>query len=188
MLRRTIFALLLTSGIFAIAPRGAQAQNPGGVVFPDSTTYGTHESYTSWAPSDEVGPQIIPHLVSRVLYCGSGGLTVDGDCQLMDGRRLTEDMELLEWGHRAAWWERFLRLAGDDLPRAQENYRRNLERFGIGEAEAFEKMVAWGDPEAIAARVREHLDAGADHVAVRVLTEDPTALPMEDVRAIAAAM
>jgi proteasome accessory factor A len=42
---------------------------------PDSTTYGTHESYTSWVRSDEVGPQLIPHLVSRVLYCGSGGLT-----------------------------------------------------------------------------------------------------------------
>src|SRR5262249_52943692 len=42
---------------------------------PDGTTYGTHESYTSWVPSDEVGPQLIPHLVSRVLYCGSGGLT-----------------------------------------------------------------------------------------------------------------
>lgn len=42
---------------------------------PDSTTYGTHESYTSWVRSDVVGPQLIPHLVSRVLYCGSGGLS-----------------------------------------------------------------------------------------------------------------
>src|SRR6202035_3465625 len=44
-------------------------------VEPDHTTYGTHESYTCWALSDEAGPQLIPHLVSRVLYCGAGGLT-----------------------------------------------------------------------------------------------------------------
>ncbi len=42
---------------------------------PDSTTYGTHESYTCWAPSDQVCPQLVPHLVSRVLYCGAGGLS-----------------------------------------------------------------------------------------------------------------
>src|SRR5947207_11448295 len=40
MLRRTILALLLAGGIFAVAPRCAQAQDPGGVVFPDSHTYG----------------------------------------------------------------------------------------------------------------------------------------------------
>jgi hypothetical protein len=40
MLRRTIFALLLAGGMFAVAPRGAQGQNPGGVVYPDSHTYG----------------------------------------------------------------------------------------------------------------------------------------------------
>ena len=44
-------------------------------VEPDSTTYGTHESYTCWVGSDLAGPPLVPHLVSRVLYCGSGGLT-----------------------------------------------------------------------------------------------------------------
>jgi len=52
---------------------------------------------------------------------------------------------------------------------ALDNYRRNLARFGIDESNAFEKLVAWGDAEAIAARVREHLDAGADHVCVQPL-------------------
>jgi probable F420-dependent oxidoreductase len=65
----------------------------------------------------------------------------------------------------AAYLEQYLGL---------DNYRRNLDRFGVGEAEAFDKMVAWGDPEAIAARVREHLDAGADHVCVQPLPP-PTA-------------
>ncbi len=44
MLRRTILAVLMTGGLLALAPRGAQAQypahNPGGVVYPDSNTYG----------------------------------------------------------------------------------------------------------------------------------------------------
>ena len=52
---------------------------------------------------------------------------------------------------------------------ALDNYRRNLARFGIDETNAFDKVVAWGDEEAIAARVREHLDAGADHVCVQPL-------------------
>jgi probable F420-dependent oxidoreductase len=52
---------------------------------------------------------------------------------------------------------------------ALDNYRRNLARFGIDEANAFDKLVAWGDEEAVAARVREHLDAGADHVCVQPL-------------------
>ncbi|MFB6549326.1 TIGR03620 family F420-dependent LLM class oxidoreductase [Streptomyces sp. NPDC056405] len=39
-------------------------------------------------------------------------------------------------------------------------------------------MVAWGDTEAVAARVRAHLDAGADHVAVHPLGDrtDPGGL------------
>ena len=38
--------------------------------------------------------------------------------------------------------------------------------------------MAWGDEDAIAARVQAHLDAGADHVCVQVLDADATALPM----------
>ena len=33
-------------------------------------------------------------------------------------------------------------------------------------------IVAWGDEEAIAGRVREHLDAGADHVAIQAYADD----------------
>jgi hypothetical protein len=44
-------------------------------VDPETTTYGTHESYTCWVQASDVAPQLIPHLVSRVLYAGSGGLT-----------------------------------------------------------------------------------------------------------------
>ncbi len=33
-------------------------------------------------------------------------------------------------------------------------------------------LVAYGTPDQIAARLGEHLDAGADHVPVQVLTKD----------------
>ena len=32
--------------------------------------------------------------------------------------------------------------------------------------------MAWGDENAIESRVRQHRDAGADHVCIQVLSED----------------
>jgi probable F420-dependent oxidoreductase len=57
------------------------------------------------------------------------------------------------------------------------NYINNLRSFGFadddfadgGSDRVIDTMVAWGTPETIRARVREHLDAGADQVAVQVL-------------------
>jgi len=46
-------------------------------------------------------------------------------------------------------------------------------------------VVAWGGPEAIAERVRAHLDAGADHVCLQVLDPDPDGVPMAGWRALA---
>ena len=59
------------------------------------------------------------------------------------------------------------------------NYVANLERLGFGEADRagggsdrlVDAIVAWGDEAAIAARVREQLDAGADHVCIQVVEE-----------------
>jgi probable F420-dependent oxidoreductase len=53
-----------------------------------------------------------------------------------------------------------------------ENYRRLLKLMGFddedyangGSDRLVDAIVAWGDANAIARRVREHLDAGADHV------------------------
>jgi probable F420-dependent oxidoreductase len=50
-----------------------------------------------------------------------------------------------------------------------ENYRRNLDRFGVRDEDAFDRLIAWGSPEQIAARVQAHLQAGADHVCVQPL-------------------
>ena len=60
------------------------------------------------------------------------------------------------------------------------NYRNSWKRLGFSEAEVarpgsdrlVDAVVAYGTPEEIAARLKEHLDAGADHVPVQVLTKD----------------
>jgi probable F420-dependent oxidoreductase len=56
------------------------------------------------------------------------------------------------------------------------NYVNNLRALGYGDADfadggstrLVDAIVAWGEEEAIAGRVHEHLRAGADHVAVQV--------------------
>jgi probable F420-dependent oxidoreductase len=76
------------------------------------------------------------------------------------------------------------------------NYRNSLLRMGWTEADVdgggsdalVDRLVAWGDPEAIAARVQEHRDAGADHVCIQVLTADPTHLPRDEWRMLAPAV
>jgi probable F420-dependent oxidoreductase len=60
------------------------------------------------------------------------------------------------------------------------NYRNSWKRLGFSEDEVtrpgsdrlVDSVVAYGTPEQIAARLKEHLDAGADHVPVQVLTKD----------------
>ncbi len=79
-----------------------------------------------------------------------------------------------------------------DLP----NYMNNLRRFGItdddiadgGSERLVDTLVAWGDADAIRARVQAHLDAGADHVAVQVLKPERTAVPLDDWRELAPAL
>ena len=61
-----------------------------------------------------------------------------------------------------------------------ENYANSLRRLGWNDADLsgpsdalVDAIVAHGDPSALAARVRAHLDGGADHVCVQVLSDDP---------------
>jgi probable F420-dependent oxidoreductase len=66
------------------------------------------------------------------------------------------------------------------------NYTNNLRRLGWGDDDLggagsdklVDAIVAWGSLDDVRARVQEHLDAGADHVAIQVLTADPRELPM----------
>ncbi|WP_031466662.1 TIGR03620 family F420-dependent LLM class oxidoreductase [Sciscionella sediminilitoris] len=75
-----------------------------------------------------------------------------------------------------------------------ENYLANLRRLGFTEEDfadggsdrLVDALVGWGDENAVAERVRAHLDAGADHVSVQVLTEDGD--PRPGYRALAPAL
>ncbi len=76
------------------------------------------------------------------------------------------------------------------------NYTNNLRELGFGDGDIdgqgsdrlIDAIVAWGTPEQIAARVRAHHDAGADHVCIQVLGGDPAAVPIEGWRALAPAL
>ncbi|HYM50554.1 MAG TPA: LLM class F420-dependent oxidoreductase [Candidatus Limnocylindrales bacterium] len=76
------------------------------------------------------------------------------------------------------------------------NYVNNLRRLGwadedlaeTGSDRLVDAIVAWGEVETVAARVAQHLHAGADHVCIQVLTEDPRKLPMEQWRVLAGAL
>jgi probable F420-dependent oxidoreductase len=76
------------------------------------------------------------------------------------------------------------------------NYVNNLRRLGWGDDDLagggsdklVDALVAWGDADAVSARVAAHHDAGADHVCIQVLGPDATALPLEQWRALAAAL
>jgi len=61
---------------------------------------------------------------------------------------------------------------------ARETARRNL----------VDAIVAWGDEDAIVRRVREHEAAGADHVAIQVLTSTPRTMPHPEWRRLADAL
>lgn len=65
------------------------------------------------------------------------------------------------------------------------NYLNNFRRMGFtdddvtgsGSDRLVDALVAYGTPQAIAARLSEHRDAGADHVAVQVLTRGDKLVP-----------
>ncbi len=76
-------------------------------------------------------------------------------------------------------------------------YLANLRRLGFTDEDwadpkaasdrLVDSLVAWGDVDAIAHRVAEHHDAGADHVCVQVLRADRE-IPLTEWRQLAAAL
>jgi probable F420-dependent oxidoreductase len=79
---------------------------------------------------------------------------------------------------------------------AQPNYVNSILELGFAEEDladggndAFvDALVAWGDEEAILTRVRAHLDAGADHVAVQALAPGRRDVPDKQWRDLAPAL
>lgn len=61
----------------------------------------------------------------------------------------------------------------------------SVDLGGPGADRLVRAMVAWGDQDAIASRVREHLDAGADHVALSVIGTSPNVPPLRQWRELA---
>jgi probable F420-dependent oxidoreductase len=76
------------------------------------------------------------------------------------------------------------------------NYSNNWKRQGFteddladgGSDRLVDALVVWGDEATIATRVQEHRDAGADHVCIQVLTDDPSGFPTDQWRALAPAV
>jgi probable F420-dependent oxidoreductase len=105
----------------------------------------------------------------------------------------TEQMAVLSTDREEA--RRIGRLhLGRYVPRLP-NYTNNLRRLGFGEEDfadggsdrLVDAIVVHGDEEAVTARVKEHLDAGADHVCVQLLTEEAGVWPLEGWRRLGAA-
>jgi probable F420-dependent oxidoreductase len=74
------------------------------------------------------------------------------------------------------------------------NYANNLRRMGFSDADVedagdslLDATFAFG-VDATVARVREHLDAGADHVCLQVIADDETDTCVPQLREIAAAL
>src|SRR3954471_12742496 len=73
------------------------------------------------------------------------------------------------------------------------NYVNNWRRLGYGDDDLtsgasdrlIDALIGWGDVEAIAERIEEHFDAGADHVCIQVLrSPDAGDLPRDEWREI----
>lgn len=100
-------------------------------------------------------------------------------------------------------------VVGEPLRRARElareyvapylrlpNYRNNLIRFGFGERDLagpgsdrlIDALVAIGDADEVAARVRAHLEAGADHVCVNPCRAAINDVPVAPLQALAEAL
>jgi probable F420-dependent oxidoreductase len=76
------------------------------------------------------------------------------------------------------------------------NYANNLRRRGWrdedieggGSDRLVDAIVAWGTLDSVAERLRAHVDAGADHVAIQAIDQDLTAVPSRQWRELAAVL
>jgi len=76
------------------------------------------------------------------------------------------------------------------------NYVRNLIRLGLREDDVagtgsdrlVDSLVAWGDEAVVSRRLRDHFDAGADHVCLNVLTDNVADVPVAEWKRLAQAI
>jgi len=77
--------------LFDLARERAQRDHPGltinvvknnvAPIHSDDATWGCHESYTSWVRGDRAAEQLVPHIVSRLIYAGAGCLSARPGCE-----------------------------------------------------------------------------------------------------------
>ena len=80
---------------------------------------------------------------------------------------------------------------------ALPNYTQNLRTFGFGDGDIdaggsdhlIDAVIPWGNATTIAARIREHHDAGADHVCLQVISSTGrNGFPLAEYRQLAGAL
>jgi len=109
-----------------------------------------------------------------------------------DAMLAPEQMVVLETDPTEA---RRIARAGMKIYLGLPNYYNNLARLGFteddwtngGSDRLVDAIVAWGTEEQIAARVKQHHDAGADHVCVQILQDGATA-PTAQLKRLAPAL
>jgi hypothetical protein len=77
--------------LFDLARQRVQRERPGvtvsvaknnvGPIHADEATWGCHESYTLWLRADKAAEQLVPHVVSRLIYAGAGCLSGRPGCE-----------------------------------------------------------------------------------------------------------
>ncbi|MEU5841373.1 LLM class F420-dependent oxidoreductase [Rhodococcus sp. NPDC047139] len=76
------------------------------------------------------------------------------------------------------------------------NYSNNLRRLGYtdddladgGSDRLMDVLIPWGDLDSVVSGIEKHYEAGADEVAVQVLTADPRSFPGAEYRQLASAL
>jgi probable F420-dependent oxidoreductase len=78
---------------------------------------------------------------------------------------------------------------------AMPNYANSLLRLGFTAEDIetrsdrlFDALIVWGDEDAVRRRLDDHRAAGADHIALQVLTADQNSFPRAEWRRLAAAL
>ncbi|WP_131738753.1 TIGR03620 family F420-dependent LLM class oxidoreductase [Actinomadura roseirufa] len=119
--------------------------------------------------ADGVHPflQPVEHTEIARRLLGSGGLVIPHQALVLE-----EDPDTARKSLRA--------LLALGMRNVETPYTKNYRRLGYGDADLvddrsdrlIDATLAWGDERAVAGRLRDHLDAGADHVLLHPLAPD----------------
>jgi probable F420-dependent oxidoreductase len=128
----------------------------------------------------------IPLLVTPA-YTSAARLILGGESTLIIDQMLVLDTDAAQARETARGSLRFLS--------GVRGYRASFSRMGFTDTDIadlsdrlVDELVAWGDADAITARIREHRTAGADQVMLQVLNAGDQPGPIEVARQLAGAL